>query len=1087
MSSNPPGEETKRKYWAFISYAHADEGWAFWLQKRIERCRIPKDRRSAGPSLGLRGDRIAPVFVDRNELAASPDLDASLREKLEASAHLILIASRASAQRPKVDEEVRYFIELGRTAKIFYFVIDGQPFAAQRGLDPSLECLPPSLLELHAKGVIAQPGWADIREKRYGRWGAFCGIVAGLLAISPDTYLRRAVTRRLRRGLSAAAFALVCLYAGYHVVERQRHAYELQREADRAANEQDNSRREDANRLALREKEEASANALRLQKEVDESDRRAREAAHQRQLLLEKAATTIEETRRAVAGGSLRAALAKLAAQARELQGADLPVSAALKRLMLETLFRTPPFEIRPLLRSAPAFAGGSADPPEFAELFTRSSQQRHSNDGLLVAGLVDHTLQAASPQHAEYTISIMNVRTGEVFSKGFPIDVLQWSISGGANLLVTCHNSNGECVARKIDSSLANIVGTFPTGGNFPQRLEIDDTTGRVFLVGKRSDKRTGGSKHTIQIWDPTRRQPVKEILFDAEDALDIVHLFMLFPTADRMVAATCERIYEWSISTGQLIHTGQIGRGFLGDAKREGHGLVLRMAYDVTLSRLAVSSGTRGTEVISFKRHGDRLEQAAFGAPGSLTDFFASGTPASSTMSALGPSIVSELVFLNDGRDLYVGGSRPRLAALPLRGDGEANEMEFLPGTDFLIMTWRDPLTGLLTGIDRRWNLVTFPRRSALELARKKLALPDVAQIVPFGAGHVAFYGEQRWVLLDRHSLEIKADENLVMGSHHRVGTVWDSATSRAVTGSPYEKSPLIELDSDYRPTRGIAIARPHSHAMFKSASLTDEGRRLAVLWETSYRFERSQGRPGDPQNPYLGGAFIGVYRADDGRQVSGRAFDGSALALFPTKDGGFAVVGQMPGDRIKPDHVVYFSSDGTRTTTVPIGLDADLPPIPTAVGSNVVMADATGRAAYAFNLEKRSLKKLDTEGLKAGAGGFGCSLDVAAASPGGLLVGQMAGRNSMRRSVCLMRSSPEMGTEILAVTPVLAGDRAVFAFLSERELLSYDPISGDLVTWRLPADDEELIGLAERISGVPAPASEPVRARPQQGHKH
>ena len=65
------------------------------------------------------------------------------------------------------------------------------------------------------------------------------------------------------------------------------------------------------------------------------------------------------------------------------------------------------------------------------------------------------------------------------------------------------------------------------------------------------------------------------------------------------------------------------------------------------------------------------------------------------------------------------------------------------------------------------------------------------------------------------------------------------------------------------------------------------------------------------------------------------------------------------------------------------------------------------------------------------------------------------------------------------------MLAGDRAVFAFLSERELLSYDPISGDLVTWRLPADDEELIGLAERISGVPAPASEPVRA--QQGHKH
>ena len=453
-----------RKHWAFISYARADEGWALWLQKRIERCRVPKDQQAGWSRAGLHGRRMAPVFLDRNELVASSDLGASLRRQLAASAHLIVVGSRIAAKRPKVDEEVRYFIELGRADKIFYFVIDGEPFAQQRGLDPALECLPPALVELHAGGRLAEPNWADVRQRHRG-WGAYCRTVAGMLGVSPDVFFRRERARRWRYAMLAGFIGLLFASGVYVAVERERVAGEqarfkqeqkaaqILREREtanaeaRRKQEQEGERilreREAANAEARRKDEEAYAETFRRQREAAEQERRAQAAEQERALLERKTAVVLEEARRELAGVNLRPVLGKLAAQARELQSAGLQPHAELKRFILEALLRTPAVDKRSLL---PAPSPGAAGVPPAAA----GPPQRYSDDGTMVAGLVDHTVGVGMPTRADVTISIVKIQTGESFSIDLPIDIVQWAISGEANLLVTCHNADGRCVARR-------------------------------------------------------------------------------------------------------------------------------------------------------------------------------------------------------------------------------------------------------------------------------------------------------------------------------------------------------------------------------------------------------------------------------------------------------------------------------------------------------------------------------------------------------------------------------------------------------------------------------------------------------------
>jgi cell division protein FtsB len=1010
-----------RKFWAFISYARGDEPSAAWLHRRLERYRIPKDLLVDPIEEGLRIDRLAPVFRDREELAASPDLGTSLKVALDASAFLILICSPSSARSQWVNAEASYFLERGRSNKIVYLVVDGEPLAGPRGFNPEIECLPPAIAAAVAAGHLAQPLWADVRRHQGGRRRAFAKVVASLIGAGVDIVFQRE-KRRTRRMIGSILAGAALTAAVFAVTIHLLNSAAQQRELTQQAEAQ--------------------------QREL------AQQAEAQQRELAQKAAKTVEAARAEKTAGRMQSALGMLVTQAREMQQNSQPVPPDLRRLLLETLFVTPSIDARRVKLAVPPSASGSPG-PELPDPITLALQYRHSQDGKLVGWRVDHSLQTAKPQRAAMTISAVNVDTGRFYSRDLPIDISNWSLSGEANLLVTCHNSNGTCVVRRLEDAANDIADTFSSADVFPHFLSIDAKLGQVYVAGTRT--RTGRKEHVIVPRDYVGRRTGREITFASDDPLDTVKFFELFPEQDRMVAVTYERIYELKMSNGELMRTGLVRRGLLAEVRLQDRGIVVRMAYDIAMSRLAISSAARGTEVITFRGDGNRLEEAA-----AVTLGAAPGTAGAVPLS---PQSVSGMVFLNGGRDLFVSGANPRLVSLPAGRDRKANEAGFSMGQG-VMMAWRDPASGLLTALDRRWNLLTLRRRSALELARRKLDVASVHQIIPFGETDLAFYGEMRWLLLDRNSLELRMNEDLVMGSHHRVGRAFDPNTHRALMGSPYEETPLIELASDGRLKQRIKIERPHQFAMFKSASLTDDGSRVAVLWETSAAFERSQGRVRNPLEPYERGLFLSVYDAKDGRLIRGRPFEAPALALFPLKRGGFAVIVSKDGDHVMPGRVSYFSGDGEEKTSETIQPDDKLWLITTPIGDSVIVSDQSGRSAFAFDLEERRLKKLDLDSLKSTAGGFDCSLDLAAASPGRLLIAAIANRTAFRWSTCLLRSSANLTFEVLAVAPLVVSHGAAFAFLSERQFLSYDDSTGDFVTWGLPADDGELLAAAEDV---------------------
>jgi MTH538 TIR-like domain (DUF1863) len=88
--------ESDRHYAAFISYSQTGDGRAGPLLKAAL-------ERFPAPWYGARRRR---VYIDKGDLAVSPDLRASLRTALAGSRFLLLIASPDSATSPWVQWEV---------------------------------------------------------------------------------------------------------------------------------------------------------------------------------------------------------------------------------------------------------------------------------------------------------------------------------------------------------------------------------------------------------------------------------------------------------------------------------------------------------------------------------------------------------------------------------------------------------------------------------------------------------------------------------------------------------------------------------------------------------------------------------------------------------------------------------------------------------------------------------------------------------------------------------------------------------------------------------------------------------------------
>ena len=181
------------KYRAFISYSHADEGWARWLQRRIESFRTPKTL--ALPNIPMR------VFRDREELAASSSLSDSILAALADSESLVVICSTQAASSRWVDEEVRAFAELGREDRIFCLIVDGAPNSATK------ECLPSFLLSGNG-----EPLGADVRAEADGRNDASLKIIAALLGVEFDTLKQRHARRQYRRLALISAFSVAGMF-----------------------------------------------------------------------------------------------------------------------------------------------------------------------------------------------------------------------------------------------------------------------------------------------------------------------------------------------------------------------------------------------------------------------------------------------------------------------------------------------------------------------------------------------------------------------------------------------------------------------------------------------------------------------------------------------------------------------------------------------------------------------------------------------------------------------------------------------------------------------------------------------------------
>jgi tetratricopeptide (TPR) repeat protein len=186
------------RYSAFISYNHRDRDWAVWLHRALERYTVPRRLWGRPAPWGEIGQRLPPVFRDRDELATSSDLAASVKEALADSAFLVVICSPNSARSKWVDEEIKTFVDAGREKFIRLIIVEGEPHSPE----PARECLPPSLISEDAPEPLA----ADVRKEGDGKQAAKLKILAGILGVSYDELRQREAARRQKR-LAAIAVA----------------------------------------------------------------------------------------------------------------------------------------------------------------------------------------------------------------------------------------------------------------------------------------------------------------------------------------------------------------------------------------------------------------------------------------------------------------------------------------------------------------------------------------------------------------------------------------------------------------------------------------------------------------------------------------------------------------------------------------------------------------------------------------------------------------------------------------------------------------------------------------------------------------
>lgn len=231
----------QHRYYAFLSYSHQDKEMADWLCRSFERFRVPASLMGRLTTHGAIPKRLAPIFRDRQELAAADDLGEEILSALEASQFLIVLCSPAAAKSTWVDAEIDAFKRNRPEGCVLAALIAGEPFASDNPATAANECLPPALRCKYDRrgrptGKKAEPLAADLRDSGDGRRMGFLKLVAGMLGVGLDELVRRETMRRQRRlgYLLAASLGGMAITSGLALtaIQARNAAREQRREAE---------------------------------------------------------------------------------------------------------------------------------------------------------------------------------------------------------------------------------------------------------------------------------------------------------------------------------------------------------------------------------------------------------------------------------------------------------------------------------------------------------------------------------------------------------------------------------------------------------------------------------------------------------------------------------------------------------------------------------------------------------------------------------------------------------------------------------------------------------------------------------------
>ena len=188
-----------KRYWAFLSYSHADRRWAQWFHRALEGYAVPRRLIGRPTAMGPAPPRLRPIFRDREDLEANPHLGERITRALEQSAWLIVVCSPAAARSRWVNDEIVRFKAVHGEDRVLAVIVAGEPHAGA-GREAE-ECFPPALRRRVAPDatltdIVVEPTAADVRPGKDGRRLARLKLLAGMLEVGLDDLVHRDAQRR---------------------------------------------------------------------------------------------------------------------------------------------------------------------------------------------------------------------------------------------------------------------------------------------------------------------------------------------------------------------------------------------------------------------------------------------------------------------------------------------------------------------------------------------------------------------------------------------------------------------------------------------------------------------------------------------------------------------------------------------------------------------------------------------------------------------------------------------------------------------------------------------------------------------------